>query len=208
MRLHDLLDVAQLLHQCLVDLQTSRRIDDHDIIRVRCRVSDRSARDGNGILLPLRKHGNTDLFADDRELLDGGGAIDIVRHEERTFALLFQHEGELARRGRLTRALETDKHDDRRRVWADIEPALRPAHELRELLVDDLDDRLRCCERVEYFLPDGTLLDALHEILNDLEIDVCFEQRHAHLAHRIVHVVLGQFAVSAHFLKDALQAVG
>ena len=207
-RLYRRLDIAQLLHERFVDLQTPRRVDDDDIVRVRCRMTDRGACNGDGILLPLREHGHFDLFADHFELLDRSGTIDVVRDEQRAFALLLEHERELARRCGLTRALEADEHDDGRRVRTDVETALRPAHQRGQFLVDDLDDRLCRRECVEHLLPDGTLLDAFDEVLDDLEVHVCFEECHPHLAHGIIHIVLGQLAMSTQLLENPLQSIG
>ena len=207
MRLYRSLDVAQFLHERFINLQAACRIDDDDIICMRCRVCDRSTRNGNSILLPLREHRHIDLSANNLKLLDRSGPIDIISHKERALALFLQHESKLAGRGRLSRSLKTRKHDDGRRIRTDVETALRPTHQRGEFLIDDLDNGLCRRERIEHLLPDGSLLDALHKVLDDLEIDVCFQQRHAHLAHRLVHVVLGQLAVPAQLLEYPLQAV-
>ena len=102
MRLYFRLDVAQLLHERLINLQTPCRINDDNIVGVGGRMCDCRTRNGDGVLLPLRKDGHIDLAANDLKLLDGSGTIDIVGNEQRTLALLFQHERELACRGRLT----------------------------------------------------------------------------------------------------------
>ena len=102
MRLYFRLDIAQLLHERLINLQTPCRINDDNIVGMGGGVCDCRTRNGDGVLLPLRKDGHIDLAANDLKLLDGSGTIDIVGNEQRTLALLFQHESELACRGRLT----------------------------------------------------------------------------------------------------------
>ena len=207
MRLYRSLDVAQLLHERFINLQAACRIDDDDIICMRCRVCDRSTRNGNSILLPLREHRHIDLSANNLKLLDRSGPIDIISHKERALALFLQHESKLAGRGRLSRSLKTRKHDDGRRIRTDVETALRPPHQCGEFLVDDLNDRLCSGEGIKHILSDRAFLDAFHKVLDDLEIDIGLEECHAHLAHRIIDIFLCQLAVSAHFFENALQAI-
>ena len=80
------------------------------------------------------------------------------------------------------------------------------AEQLDQLVVHDLDDLLARRERLEHVLPDGLLADAVDEALDDLEVDVGLEQRHAHLAQRLLDVVLGQPAAAAEPVEDGLQS--
>ena len=57
-------------------------------------------------------------------------------------------------------------------------------------------------------LADGALADGGDEVLDDLEVDVGFEQRAADLAHRLVDVLLGQPALAAEAAEGLGQAVG
>ena len=207
-RLDVRLDILKLLHELFINVQTTRRIDDHDIVDVRTRIFDRTSGNRHGIrALRHGKDGDAKLLAQHLELLDSRRSIDIGRNEQRFLSLLLERKAELSRRGRLARALKSRHHDDGRRHRRDIEAALRAAHEFREFLVDNLDDDLRRCQGIEHILPDGAFLHLLDEILDDLEIDVGFEECHAHLAHRLVYVVLRQLAMSAQLLECLLQAI-
>ena len=207
-RLDVRLDVLQLLHEVLVDVQPSRRIDDHDVIEMRTCMIDCAPGNRHGIrALRHGKDGDAELPAQHLKLLDGGGPIDVGRDKQRLLPLLLERKAELARRSRLARALKSRHQDDGRRHGRNIEAALRAAHELCEFLVNDLDDDLRRRQCVEHILPDGAFLHLLDEILDNLEIDVGFEERHAHLAHRLVYVVLRQLAMPAQLLERLLQAI-
>ena len=51
------------------------------------------------------------------------------------------------------------------------------------------------------------LLDLLDEALDHLEVHICLEECHAHLAHRFVDVILCKPAMSAELLECLLQTV-
>jgi len=76
-----------------------------------------------------------------------------------------------------------------------------------QFLIDDLDHLLRRLEALLDFSADGPLFDAVDEVLGDLEVNVGFEQGHAHLAHGGVNVILGQLAFAPKLFKDVLQAI-
>ncbi len=110
--------------------------------------------------------------------------------------------GELADGGRLTGALQADHHDAGRALLRPVEVGVDRAHQLDELVLADLDEVLlgrggeRAVADLGAQLDDGLaerlLLDAVEEGLDDLELDVGLEQRHAHVAQRLFDVVLGE----------------
>ena len=119
-----------------------------------------------------------------------------------------QKAGELGDVRRFARALKADHHHDRRRVVGKGQARVRAAHQSRQLLVDDLDDLLGGGEAVEHLGADGALGNSGDKVLDDFVAHVCLEQRHAHLAHRELDVLLGQAALAAQAREDALQAIG
>jgi hypothetical protein len=122
--------------------------------------------------------------------------------------LLAQVAGELAAGGRLARALQAC-HQDHGGAWpSEGQLAARAAHQLGQLVGHDLHDLLARVERLEHVLAERPLLYRRGELLDDLEVHVRLEQREAHLAHRLVHVVLGQLAARADVAEGALEAVG
>ena len=56
--------------------------------------------------------------------------------------------------------------------------------------------------------PSALLLDAGDEVAHDRQRDVGLEQRHAHLAQHVLHVVFGDAGLAAHRLDEAAEAVG
>jgi hypothetical protein len=73
--------------------------------------------------------------------------------------------------------------------------------------VDDLDHGLAGGQRTQHLGPDGLLADAGHEVLDDLEVDVRFQQGEADLAHGGVHVGLTDPATAGQGAKGRSQAV-
>ena len=88
------------------------------------------------------------------------------------------------------------------------QPVTAPAEQLHQLVVDDLDDLLPRGERLEDVLADGLGADALDKRLDDLEVDVGLEERHAHLAERLLDILLRQPAVTPEPVEDRGQTLG
>ncbi len=64
-----------------------------------------------------------------------------------------------------------------------MEDSVAGSEEVHELVVDDLDDLLAGGEARQHVPADGLLADARNEVLDDLEVDVCFEQGEPDFAH-------------------------
>ena len=82
------------------------------------------------------------------------------------------------------------------------------AQRLDQLVADDLDHLLGGRKRGQHFFALGLFLDGLDELLDDAEMDVGLEQRHANLAQRGIHIFGRQFAFAAQVFEDPLQLVG
>ena len=155
-------------------------------------MRDGVLRDLDGVDLPHLKDGHARSVADDLQLLDGGGTVDVARGQQRPVAQIFQHKGELCAVSGLTRALETAHHDDRRRVICDGKMRFRAAHKSRQLLVDDLDDHLRRSEAFHDLCADGALGHGLREVLGNFVVYVRLQESKTHLAHGFLDVAFGQ----------------
>ena len=149
------------------------------------------------------------LGADLDQLLDGGGAVDVAgRQRDRRSVLLAQVAGELGGRRRLAGALQARHQHDGGRSGRERQLAGRAAHQLGQLVGDDLDDLLAGIQLADHVGAEGALLDRVGEALDDLEVDVGLEQRQADLAHRRGDVGLGQRAATADVGERGLELVG
>src|SRR2546423_14109223 len=71
----------------------------------------------------------------------------------------------------------------------------------------NLNDLLAGRDAAQDFLAESLLFDPANEILRDLEIDVRFEQRQAHLPERVIDVGLADRPMTAKILEDVLKLV-
>ena len=105
----------------------------------------------------------SDLSAQHLELVDGRRTIDVARHEQHLASLLaLEHRRQLAREGSLTGALQTGDQDDRRRALQ-LDVGRRAAHELCQLVADDLGNHLSRLDGLEHVLSQGLLLHLVGE---------------------------------------------
>ena len=210
-RLDALVDLRQLLHQGLVDRQPTGGIEDDHVPPVLLRVLHRQRANLGRRLVRLGEYRDPELLAQDLELMDGGGAVDVGRDQERLLlVLLLQVARELPHRGGLARALQPHHHDAGGTLLGPAEVGVDRPHHPGELVLADLDERLlrRDLDRPVVLaagaeldlLAERRLLDPLEQGLGDAEVHVGLEQAHAHVAQRLVDDVLGQ-------LGDAGQAL-
>ena len=138
------LDLAELIHERLVDLQAAGRINDDKVVAVILGVAHRLAADLHRFFLGAAlKHRHTHARTQHLQLLDGGRAVHVGGHEQRPVALALEHEGQLGTVRRLAGALQAAQHDDGRRRGGRSEAGFPAAHEGGELLIDNLHHHLR-----------------------------------------------------------------
>ena len=86
------------------------------------------------------------------------------------------------------------------------EPVPRAAEQLDQLIAHHLHDVLPRRQRLEDVLADGLFADAVDEALDDLEVDVGFEEGQANLAEGLEDILLRQPAVSAEPVENTREA--
>ena len=200
-------DLADLLHQRLVDRQTAGGVDDDDVAAGAFGLRDRLRGDVDGIGR-FRENRHTDLAGEGAELFDRRGSLQVGAHEQGVAPLLLEPLGELAGVGGLTCTLQTrHEHDGGRfRGVGDLHRLATEAG--GQLLENDLDDLLSRIEGVRQLLPHRPLANATDEVLGDVEVDVGFQQGEADLAQDIVDVRLGQLAAAAEATEDPVESIG
>ena len=194
LRLHGLLDPAELLHQLLVDMQPSRGIQNHVVVAVIPRVGHRLLGNLHRVALSPLKDGHSRLFTDHLQLIDGSGTVYVARHQQRAVPLPLQPFGQLGGMRRLAGALQTAHQKNARRTVGARQRHRLPAHQSGQLLVDNFNDHLRRRQALHHLGPDRPLGHGIGKILGNLIVDVRLQQRHAHLTHRVPHVRLRQLA--------------
>ena len=107
------------------------------------------------------------------------GTIHVHRNQHRPVPALFQPRRQLARGGGLAGTLQPGHQDHCGRLGRKFELGRVLAQDFDQFVMHDLDDLLRRRERRHHFLADGLCLDAVDKLLDHLEVDVGFQQRHA-----------------------------
>ena len=142
------------------------------------------------------------------QLFDSRRAVNVRRHEERPLALGLVFACQLGSRRRFARALKASHHDDRHAALPDRDLRGLGAHELDELVIDDLDDHLAGVQSIHDVLTDGSLLHRFGEVLDHLEVDVGLEEGHLDLLHGLADILLGQATLCAELFEYICQFFG
>ena len=122
--------------------------------------------------------------------------------------LRLEPSGQLGRVGGLTRTLQTghENHGGRTAGVGDLERLA--TEDVREFLVDELDDLLAGIERLGGLDSNGTFADARHDVSDHRHVDVGFQKRGADLLEHFVDIGLGEATLATNALEDAVEAVG
>src|ERR1019366_1259613 len=177
-RLHEVAQPHELLHERLVNLQTSGGVEDQNIAIVRFRKIQSLARNFQNVrFAALEKNRNFNLFAERLELVHRGGTINVRRHEQRLTALFLQQLREFAGRSRFAGAVQADQQN-RAGIFVELQRGVLRAEEFDEFVGNNFDDLLAGLDAGDDFRAERFGFDALDKIARDLEIHVGFEQRH------------------------------
>ena len=202
------LQPAQLVHQLFVDLQTASGIDDHIVVAVIFGVLYRLLRGQHGVLGPLLENRGFRLFRHDLQLLDGGGAVNISRYQQRPVSLAFQRMGKLCRMSGFTGTLQAAHHNNSRRVRGTFQTLFASSHQGGELLIDDLDHHLRGGQAFHHCRTNSALRHLCGKFLCHLIVDIGLQKGQAHLAHGLLYVCLRQLSLASQLLKRIAQLIG
>ena len=149
--------------------------------------------DGRGIgflnfaLVKMRFDG----LGDDFELLACRGTIDVDGDQHGTVPALLEPVRQLARGGGFAGTLQASHQHHRGRLRGELHLGGVFAEDVDQLVANDLDHLLGGRERGHDLLAQRLLADVLDQFLDDLEVHIGFEQRHADFFQRIADVLFG-----------------
>ena len=197
-----------LLHHRLVYLQTACRVNDDYVHAFGAGSGVSVAHDLDGRNLPVLMHWHANLRTERHQLLNGGRAVDVCRHEHRVVAFLFEMQGQFRGVRRLPGSLRPHEHDARRRCTLEHERHAIPTEQVNEGVVDE-GDHLLC--RVESLLlrrptheREGLRSEAVNEGPRHFQVHVGFKEREAYLFHRLINVFFGDAPLPAEFGENPL----
>ncbi len=204
------LQLLQLRHQVVVDMQAAGGIHQQHVAAAIGGFAARGAGqvERRGFSGRAFVDGLADIARDYAQLLARGGTVDVHRNQHRPVPVLRKPARQFAGGSGLAGALQSDDQEHAGRLVGKPQLGFVAAEDLDQLFVDDLDDLLGGRECGEHFLAHGLHLDGFDELLDNLEIDVGFEERHANFAQGALHIFGREFAFAAQVFEDPLQFFG
>jgi hypothetical protein len=183
-----------LRHHFCVYVESACGIEDYDVVVFFLGVFDAVFCDLDGIGGVFSVNVDIRLLAEDNELLDGGWALEVSGDEDRSFAFCEEVYAELGGGCGFAAALEAGQHNYGW-AWGDeVDAGIDGAHKLGELVVDYFYHHLAGVETFDYLSTNGGLGDILAELLDDIVVDIGFEQGFADFVHSVGDVCLGDTA--------------
>ena len=203
------MDALHFSHQVLVHVQATGRVHQQHIGNGTTRRIQGPFHDGHGIVRRLTGHeAGAYLASHGFQLGDGGRTVHVhTDHHDLLLLTLDEPASELARRGGLARALQAGQQNHHRRLRPQVQGLIVAAHDLHQLVVDDLDQCLARLEAARHLLAHGTLAHVLNEALDHRQSHVGFQQGHAHAAQGVLDVVFRQAALAAQAVEGGSQSV-
>ena len=207
-RLDGLFQVRDLLHHLLIDSQSTGSIDDDDGIALLLRLADGVLGDLYHVLIAfLRIDIHTDGLAHHLQLLDGSRTVHVAGHQQRFLVLTcLQHIGQLTREGSLTGTLQA-RHQNDGRTALEFQLDGLTAHELRQLVVNNLHQQLTRLDGSEHVHTHRLLLHRVCKLLGNLIVHVGIQQSTTNILQRLGNINLRDFALTFQYLERPFKSV-
>ena len=209
-RLDRRLEFSDLAHHFRIDMQPAGGIEEQHVVGLQGRFRQRALGDGDRRLTRIRgREAGAHLRCQGLQLQYRRRPINVGADHQHFFVLLLdQPTRQFARAGGLACALQAGEHHDHRPLGAQVEAGARRAHEPRQFLMHDLDERLAGSQALGHLHAHRARFDGLGEALDHGQRHVGIEQREADLAHRLGYVVFGESAAAGQRLQRCAQAGG
>ncbi len=207
MRPHGVFDRGQFLHQFFIDVEPARGIDQQHVAEFLLRFLQRALANHHRRDLRIGiVDGKLQFSAEDFQLVDGGGSVHVGRNQiGRALLVSLQIAGEFRQGSCFAGALQTDQHDHHGRSGLEIDVLVFAAEKPNHLITDDFDKLLLGRKALQNLLAHRLGFDGFEKSLNDLDVDIGFQEREANIAQRIIDVLLGDLALTPKPLKGQLE---
>ena len=198
---------CNLVHQRLINSQTTSSVHDHSVIALGFCFLDGSKRNFHRIFfLQIEVDGHVYLLSQHAQLLDSSGTIGVAGSQQRTAVLLcLQEEGEFTRKCGLTRTIQSCHKDDTRTIFQ-LEVGAFTSHQCRQLIVYNFHHKLRRLQCRQHVLPKGFLLHSVGESLCHLVVDVGIKKRTAHILKSFGYIDFGDFAFTFEYFEGTFES--
>ena len=206
-RVQQAVQVADFVHQRVVNVQATGGIDDEDVHLLPLGGIQRTRGDVSRFFAGFRgDEDGADLFGQGFQLLYRRRAVHVGGNEADFFLVVNKFFREFGAGGGFAGALQACQEDDGGRLSGEVEGAVFFAHDAHQLALYGFNKGLVGREFQADFLTDGGVFDGLDDFLDDWQGNVGFDQRHAHITQHLADVVFGDAGLAAQFFECALQA--
>ena len=217
-------DTVQFLHEVVIDMQSTGGVEYQDIEPFTASSLQRPLADADGdtggitVLgafvgfsmegdLGISLRVGLDSLHDQLQLFNGGRALQVGGADQRVAAVSLQIRCQLAAGGGLSCALESTEHDDGRRGVDEHDMTVDWAHQIDQMLVDDVGHLLTGFQALEDFRSKRLLLDSLAEVVDDIEIDIGLQKCLSDFLHGLAYVRLAESATAREIAEGLAEAV-
>ncbi len=176
------MDVLHLLDQVALQGVPAGGVHYADVVLFG-RLQTRLGHGGGVGVAPLAVKEDALLLAEGFELVEGSGPEGVGADDRRPEALSLEEGSQLGGSGGLARPLQADQHDVLL-FEGDVRAA---AHQVDQLLIDDVYDVLPRIHPRRGLFVQSPLLDGVGELHHQLYIDIRLQEGPLDLPHRIVH---------------------
>ena len=175
----DLSNLRGLIHHLCINTEATGGVNDHHIVVLIRGIGNTGLRHGDGVANTITrfwgKESHASLFSHDTQLLHSTRALQVTGDQDRCVTLGTQPFGELSGQCRLTGALQTRQHDDRRGLFRETERAGLSTKNRNKFFVDNGNHLLSRIERLVHIVGERALPHFLGEGLDHLECDIGFQ---------------------------------
>ena len=203
------MNALDLVHHLGIDVQPTCGIDDQHIFEPLAGGIERPLCDLERIFIALTgAELGPDLSGYGAQLLNSCRSVHVTTdHQHRFFLFLLQPAGKLGNTGGFTGALQTGHQNHRRRLGGQIEPFIGRAHELDQLIIDNLNQHLSGRQTLGHCLAERLFADILNKLTHHRQRHIRFQQRHAHGAQGVLNIVFAQTTLTAQIGQNRLEAI-
>ena len=201
-------DLFELLHQFGIDGQATCGVQDDDIGVSRFGLDLAFAADRNGVGSPgFAEDLDPQLFAEDVELLDRSGALQVGGDEEGFELFLPDQKCQLAAGGRFSGPLQAAHHDGRQVAPFDRQVVVDGAEKVDELLENNLDELFMGPEGKQDPSSLGGGGHVRDELPHHVDADVRLDEGAFDQGDPLAHVGLGEFSLALERFEGRLESI-
>ncbi len=144
-----------------------------------------------------------------RQLLHGSRPIDVgTHHHDPLFFFFLEPQSELGTGRGFTGTLQPGQKNHCWRSGTQIQPVIVLAHELDQLIIDNLDKHLPRRQAFHHFLPQRRFAHLVDEVFHHRQRHIGFQQGQTHFTQGVTNIVFAQTPLATQVFKSLGEFLG